>query len=72
MMIVPRDDDATGSSTLIFILQKDNVDRMQKADSITLFPCRMGGFLPRLAYPENTSVVIAYEDDTGKVMSFVS
>ncbi|HEY2352010.1 MAG TPA: hypothetical protein VGH83_05835 [Candidatus Acidoferrum sp.] len=58
------DHDARKESFLIIIIQPDNLERMRKADPITLETKEIkGGLLPTPKYPARLTVVIAYEED---------
>lgn len=56
MLIIPIQ-----PSTLVFVLQKENIDRMAQADPITLEQMTSGGFLPPLEDPADLKIVICYE-----------
>ena len=49
------------ASILYVIIEKNNLERMEKADPITLESIPKGGILPRVMFPDNFSVLIAYE-----------
>jgi hypothetical protein len=51
-------------SILMVVIEPDNLARMMKADPITLEPDREGGVMSPVTYPDNFTVLIAYEDDT--------
>ena len=51
-------------TVLLVIIEKENLDRMRKADPITLESRQQGGkVMPKIRYPENLSLLIAYEED---------
>jgi hypothetical protein len=51
-------------SVLVLIIEKANLDRMRLGDPITLESRRMGGkVLPTIRFPNNLSLLIAYEED---------
>ena len=50
-------------SILVVVIEKDNLDRMEKADPITLESRPQGGMLPAPGYPHDFSILIAYEAD---------
>jgi hypothetical protein len=54
-------------SVLLVIIEKDNLERMQKADPVTLESFARGGGLQYPAFPRNLSVLIAYEEDQPKL-----
>ena len=52
------------SSVLIVIIEKDNLDRMKRADPITIEGASRGGkVMPGILFPDNLSLLIAYEED---------
>ena len=55
--------DQLKQTILMVVIEKDNLDRMKKADPITLESTISGGLLPVPRYPFNFSVLIAYEED---------
>jgi hypothetical protein len=59
--------DASQESFLIVVIQPQNLERMRKADPITLEPDRLGGLLPTVKYPARLRVLIAYEEDEVEV-----
>lgn len=48
-------------SILYVVIEKNNLERMEKADPLTLESITEGGMLPRVMFPDNFSVLIAYE-----------
>lgn len=64
MIISMVDVDAKKQSILFVVIEKDNLDRMAKADPITLESIPEGGMLPAIKYPQNFSILIAYEPDS--------
>lgn len=59
--------DELKQSILYVVLEEDNLRRMNLADPVTLESAKKGGLLPRPVYPENFSVLIAYERDTDEL-----
>ena len=55
--------DGLQQSILLVVIERDNFDRMKKADPITLESTQAGGLLPPPSYPLNLSLLIAYEED---------
>jgi len=55
--------DKMARSILIVVLEDNNLDRMKKADAVTLESILNGGVLPPPRYPLNLNVLIAYEPD---------
>jgi len=58
--------DRLQQTILLVVIQRDNLDRMKKADPITLESTLAGGLLPPPRYPLNLSILMAYEDDQGR------
>lgn len=66
-------------SILIVVIERDNLDRMRKADPVTLESIPKGGILKPPLYPLNFSTLIAYEPDaeelkakaTGNALEFL-
>jgi hypothetical protein len=54
-------------SILLVVIERDNLDRMKKADPITLESVNVGGLLEPPKYPEKFSMLLAYEDDDDEV-----
>lgn len=52
---------------LVVIIERDNFERMKRADPITINPLLEGGTLPPIMFPERFNIVIAYEEDAGPV-----
>lgn len=50
-------------SILVTVIEQDNLERMKTADPITMESERAGGYLPAPDYPQNFSLLIAYEED---------
>lgn len=50
-------------SVLVVVIEKDNFSRMQCADPITLESSERGGMMPPIKFPENFSMLLAYEED---------
>jgi hypothetical protein len=58
-----------GRSILVAVLEPENLDRMKKADPITMESNESGGGLAAPMFPQNFSVLIAYEEDQEKLYS---
>jgi hypothetical protein len=58
---------AEARSVLVVVIEADNLERMKKADPITLESFLQGGGLKPPMFPLNMSVLIAYEDDQPKL-----
>jgi hypothetical protein len=56
-------------SILVVIMEQENVDRMAKADPITLESISRGGFLPAPEFPEQFSILVAYEPDSKELQA---
>ncbi len=54
-------------SLLVVVIERENLDRMRKADPITLESFKHGGLLPVPEHPDNFSVIIAYEEDDAEL-----
>ena len=51
-------------SVMLIIIEKDNLERMKQADPITIEGRSLGGqIMPKVMFPENLSLLIAYEED---------
>jgi hypothetical protein len=77
MIVIPYDVEAKekgqpGTSGLIVILERDNMERMQEADPVTLAPKSQGGMLPAVKYPDNFSMIIAYEPEPSQIYALAS
>lgn len=48
-------------SLLVIVIEEENLDRMKKADPITLESLRGGGIFGPPKYPDNFSLMIAHE-----------
>lgn len=59
--------DESKQTILLVVIERDNLDRMKKADPITLESTLAGGLLPPPRYPENLSILMAYEEDQDEV-----
>lgn len=55
--------DELQQTIMVVIAETENLDRMKEADPITLESKQKGGILPAPKYPQNFSVLIAYEAD---------
>jgi hypothetical protein len=56
--------DPQQKSILFIVIEKDNLDRMKKADPITIESVKSGGILGQPKYPKDFSLLVAYEDDS--------
>jgi hypothetical protein len=64
MIICSIDLPSPDRTVLVIVMEKDNLDRMRRADPITLESRSMGGHvMPKIRHPENLSLLIAYEED---------
>lgn len=54
-------------SVLLVVIEKENLERMQQADPVTLESYARGGGLPPPAFPRNFSLLIGYEEDQPKL-----
>lgn len=62
MYLALLDIDAQHRSVIIIVISKVNMDRMRKADPITLISKMEGGMMPVPRYCE-ISFILAYEED---------
>jgi hypothetical protein len=60
-----------GQSILFIVIEKDNLERMKKADPITLESYRNGGILGGPKYPNDFNLLIAYEEETSELYQLV-
>lgn len=63
MIMAMVDVDQLKKSILCVVIETNNLVRMEKADPVTLESIKEGGLLPAPKYPENLSLLIAYEPD---------
>ena len=70
-MIVFQNDHSNGESSLVIVIEQDNLIRMQKGDPITLTSKRLGGILDTVHRPAHFRVIVAYEQDAGLVYEFL-
>lgn len=62
MIFIPVNSPTIRQSLLIVVLEKNNVERMQAADPLTI-ECKVaGGLMPTIEYPDQLNLMIAYED----------
>lgn len=50
-------------SIIVIVIEPDNLERMSKGDPATLESRSLGGIMPRIDFPENYAVLVAYELD---------
>lgn len=65
MIFSQMDIDSLQQSIIVIVIQPENLNRMRKADPVTLEAKVRGGMLMPARYPNNVSVLVAYEDDEG-------
>jgi hypothetical protein len=70
-MIVFQNDDPNGESSLVIVIEQDNLIRMQKGDPITLKSKRLSGILEPVHHPAHLRVIVAYEQDSGRAYEFL-
>jgi hypothetical protein len=63
MILAKIDSDELEATLLCIVLESENVERMKKADPVTLESIRRGGILTPIKYPKNCSILIAIEED---------
>jgi hypothetical protein len=54
-------------SILLVVFEKENLERMKKADPITLESIASGGILGLPKYPKDFNILIAYEEDDAEL-----
>lgn len=59
--------DATKESIIVVVIQPENLRRIRNADPITLESERRGGIMQPVKYPDQLSLLIAYENDEDEV-----
>jgi len=64
MILIALNIPTTQQTVIAVVLEKDNLARMQEGDPVTLESVNGGGILPVPRYPHNTSILIAYLEDT--------
>jgi hypothetical protein len=68
MIFIPFHEHDKRRTVLAVVIEPDNLARMQKGDPITIESAGRGGMMmPYLPYPMNTSLLIAYEADSGRI-----
>jgi hypothetical protein len=72
MLTFMLNDPEAQSSTLMVVIEKDNLVRMEQGDPITLFPHSKGGSMPAPDYPQNFRCLVAYEPDSGELYRVLS
>jgi hypothetical protein len=63
--------DPKQQSILFIVIEKDNLDRMKKADPITLESIKSGGILGQPKYPKDFSLLVAYEEEGDELYKLV-
>jgi hypothetical protein len=71
MVVFQAESSLKGESLLVIVIEQDNLERMAKADPITLKSKRGGGILVPAEHPENLRVVVALEKDSAHVYEFL-
>jgi hypothetical protein len=64
MLVTMVNDSFTKRSVLYVVIEKDNLERMEKADPFTLEAVREGGVMPPIEFPDNFNLLIAYEPNS--------
>ena len=67
MIASMMDFDRTEESILVIVIERDNLERMEKADPITLESVQRGGVMPVPKYPQAFSLLIGYEKDDAEL-----
>lgn len=63
MIVAMLNIDKLQESILVVVIEKDNLDRMRKADPFSLESASRGGIMPAIKYPNKFSMLMAYEED---------
>jgi hypothetical protein len=71
MVLFQVENNFTGESLLVVVIERDNLERMEHADPITLRSARFGGVLGTIEYPDNLRVIVAFESDSGHLYEFL-
>jgi hypothetical protein len=71
MIFAQCDSDEIESTLLIIVLEADNLQRMEKADPITLEVGVPGSILRPIKYPNRVRLLIAYEKDAGRIYQMI-
>jgi hypothetical protein len=54
-------------TVIVVVIEPENLERMSKGDPATLETKSLGGILPNIDYPENYSVLVAFETDEAEL-----
>jgi hypothetical protein len=68
MLFIPFHEHEKRRTVLAVVIETDNLERMKAADPITIESDSRGGLMPHLPYPDNTSLLIAFESDTAPIL----
>lgn len=71
MVVFQTEGQPNGESNLVIVIEQDNLARMQKGDPITLKSKQLGGILESVNHPARLCVMVAYEQDSGRVYEFL-
>jgi len=71
MVYTTLDIDETGESIIVIIIQPENLRRMRDTDPITLESANRGGLMRVPKYPQQLSLLIAYEKDEDEIYRMV-
>jgi hypothetical protein len=63
--------DEVSRSVLLVVIEKENLDRMKRADPITLESIPSGGILGRPKYPNDFNLLVAYEEESAELYKLV-
>jgi hypothetical protein len=69
MLVIPWDNEKLQWSLLAIVIEKENFDRLQKADPLTLEAFALGGVIPRdfPKYRDQFRIMIAYEEEMAQL-----
>jgi hypothetical protein len=58
-------------SLLVVVIEPENLHRLQQADPISLESGSPGGYLKTVRYPESLKLLIAYEEEPGRLYEMI-
>lgn len=63
MIFSMLNNDEKRESIIILVIERENLERMRRADPITVESPQRGGIMQTPKYPEQLSMLVAYEGD---------
>lgn len=67
MIFSMLNDDEKRESIIILVIERENLERMRRADPATLESPQRGGIMQTPKYPEQLSILVAYEGDDAEL-----